>query len=108
MRYYDLIRHWTKKIEPHLGDRELSDVLVHDFNKYVYGRWRKRFTHGQYPRQFESCDWDLGHRGREPHYWRCVKHGACHWLVNFNLRLAMLAQPRRPRRIITSPLHSSV
>ena len=26
-------------------------------------------------REFESCDWEIGHRG--PRYWRYVKHGAC-------------------------------
>jgi hypothetical protein len=42
-----------------------------------------------------------------PRFWQYVKHGACHWLVNFGLRLAMLAAPARrsttpgtiPRRI---------
>ena len=34
--------------------------------------------------------------------------GKCHWLVNFNLRLAMLTEPERLWRIITSGKHSSV
>jgi hypothetical protein len=37
-----------------------------------------------------------------------VAHGACHWLVNFALRLAMLAEPDRQWRIITSNGHSTV
>jgi hypothetical protein len=37
-----------------------------------------------------------------------VKHAACHWLVNFNLRLAQLVEPQRPWRILTSDEHSTV
>ena len=37
-----------------------------------------------------------------------MKDQACHYLVNTNLRLAMLASPERPWRIITSNLHSTV
>jgi hypothetical protein len=33
---------------------------------------------------------------------------ACHWLVNFTLRLAMLVQPKKRWRIITSEKHSTV
>ena len=108
MRYYDFCRHWTKRIEPHLNDEELNKVLVRDFNRYTWGRWRKKFTFGQFPAQFESCDWYWNHRGRHPRFWSYVKHGACHWLVNFALRLAMLAEPRRPWRILTSDEHSTV
>lgn len=108
MRYYDLKRHWTKRIEPHLGDKRLNAILVRDFNKYTTGNWGKPFTRGQYPRDFESCDWDWEHRGPAPRYWRYVRHGACHWLVNFNLRLAQLVEPNRPWRIITSDAHSTV
>lgn len=108
MRYYDLSRNWTKKVMPHLGDAELNAILVRDFNRFTFGRWKKPFKHGQYPRDFESCDWGWDHRGPEPRFWRYVKHSACHWLVNFNLRLATLVQPRRPWRILTSDFHSTV
>jgi hypothetical protein len=108
MRYYDLKRHWTKRIEPHLGDEKLNAILVRDFNKLTTGNWGKRFTRGQFPRDYESCDWWIHHRGSEPRFWRYVKHGACHWLVNFNLRLAQLAEPDRPWRIVTSQDHSTV
>jgi hypothetical protein len=108
MRYYDLKKHWTRKIEPFLTDRRLNAVLVRDFNKFTFGRWRKPFTHAQFPFDFESCDWWLDHRGPQPRFWRYVKHSACHWLVNFNLRLAQLVEPDRPWRIITSENHSTV
>jgi hypothetical protein len=107
LRYYDLRRQW-KRVEPHLADEELNRILVRDFGKFTLGRWGRPFAPGQYPRDFESCDWDVGHRGPEPRFWRYVKHAACHWLVNFALRLALLAEPRRPWRIVTSRKHSTV
>src|SRR5215472_12181479 len=107
MRYYDLKKNWHR-VKPHLGDKQLNDILVRDFNKFTFGRWNKTFTYGDLPYEFESCDWDYDHRGRRPAYWQYVKHAACHWLVNFNLRLAMLVQPAKPWRIITSDDHSTV
>ncbi len=108
MRYYDLKRYWTRRIEPHLGDEELNRILVGDFNKFTFGRWRKKFLPGMYPDEFESCDWQFGHRGPCPRFWRYVKHAACHWLVNFALRLATLAVPARSWRVVTSQEHSTV
>jgi hypothetical protein len=109
MQFYDAIKNW-RRIKRHLGDAEFNRTLVEDFNKFTYGRWREPFpAEGRpYPRSFESCDWYLGHRGREPGYWRHVKHAACHWLVNSNLRLAMLVLPDRQWRIVTSQRHSTV
>jgi hypothetical protein len=108
MRYYDLSRNWTKKIMPHLGDKKLNDILVRDFNKFTSGRWQQRFGRGEFPRDYETCDWDIGYPGPRPRYWAYVKATACHWLVNFNLRLAELAEPRRSWRILTSDSHSTV
>jgi hypothetical protein len=107
MKYYDLKKNWHR-VRPHLTDKELNDILVIDFNKFTFGRWGRRFTYGDLPCEFESCDWDIDHRGRRPGYWQYVKHAACHWLVNSNLRLAMLVQPKKPWRIITSEDHSTV
>ncbi len=45
MKYYDLKRHWTKRVEPHLSDPKLQAILVRDFNKFTYGRWKQEFTH---------------------------------------------------------------
>ncbi len=108
MRYYDLKRHWTRRIEPHLADAKLNAILVRDFNSFTQGLWGKPFSHGQFPSEFESCDWKPERRGPEPRFWRYVKHAACHWLVNFNLRLAQLVEPERPWRIVTSSDHSTV
>jgi hypothetical protein len=87
MQYYDLTgRNWTRKIQPHLQDAELNRILVRDFGRYTWGRWRMPFHPGMVPRQFESCDWDIGHRGCE----------------------ATLAEPAYPWRIVTSDRHSTV
>jgi len=108
MEYYDLKRHWTKRIMPHLGDTELNKILVRDFNKFTRGLWKKEFVAGDMPADFESCDWRFDIRGPYPRYWEYVKHAACHWICNFSLRLAILVEPERPWRIITSDAHSTV
>lgn len=107
-KYYDLKKHWTKDIEPHLDNRELNDILIHDVHRYTYGLWRKPFTQKNYPWEYGCSDWRDGHRGTTPRYWKYVLHGACHWLVNFNLKLAQLTEPERPWRIIGSEKHSTV
>jgi hypothetical protein len=108
LRYYDLRRHWTRRIMPHLADRELNAILLRDFNKFTYGRWRLRFRPGDLPCHFESCDWSSERPRPHPRFWAYVKHSACHWLVNFDLRLATLAEPDRPWRILTSDRHCTV
>src|SRR5262245_11212849 len=64
-RYYDLKRNW-RKVEPHLSNGFLNHVLVHEFNKFTFGRWGKTFKRGEYPRNYESADWSGGHKGKEP------------------------------------------
>jgi hypothetical protein len=105
--YYDLTRNWSK-IQPHLRNKTLNKILVEDFNKYTFGRWVREFEPGEFPRDYETCLWDSEHQGPEPRFWRYVKHGACHWLVNFELCLAQLTLPKRRWRIITSDEHSTV
>jgi hypothetical protein len=105
--YYDPVKNW-KKIKPHLTDRSLQEILVSDFNKFTFGRREEPFTFGQFPAEFESCDWYWNRKGRHPTYRRYVKYAACHRLVNFNLRLAILTEPDRPWRIISSDAHSTV
>ena len=107
MKYYDLKKNW-RRIKRHLADKALNEILIRDFNKFTYGRWRKKFTSGHFPAEFESCDWAFGHKGRRPAFWKYTKHSACHWLVNFTLRLAVLVEPKRRWRIITSATHSTV
>jgi hypothetical protein len=102
--YYDLRRHWTKRIVPHLGDRELNARLYRDFWKFTCGRFRP----GDLPIWYEHSDWSGGVPRHFPRFRDYVADGACHWIVNFAIRLACLAEPDRPWRIITSDLHSSV
>lgn len=106
MRYYDFRRHWTKKIEPHLSDPEVSSVLIRDMNKFTIGRWGKEFLPGDTPHKWESSDWFM--EARWSRFFEYVKHSACHYLVNFNLRLAEAVQPQRPWRIVSSDAHSMV
>ena len=103
--YYDPIRNWNR-IRPHL--KHVEPILVRDFNRFTYGRWRQRFKAGMPPFDFETCDWWCEHRGRMPRYWQYVKHAACHWLVNHNLELAKAVVPKSEWRILTSELHSTV
>jgi len=107
MKYYDLKKNW-RRVKLYLGDQTLNDILVRDFNKFTFGLWERSFTYGDLPANFESCDWNLFHRGRKPAFWQYVKHAACHWLVNCTLRLATLVKPNQPWRIITSEKHSTV
>lgn len=79
MKYYDLKKNW-RRIKRHLADKALNEILIRDFNKFTYGRWRKKFTSGHFPAEFESCDWAFGHKGRRPAFWKYTKHSACHWL----------------------------
>jgi hypothetical protein len=108
MRYYDLQKNWTRKIEPHLANEQLNDILVRDLNRFSSSRWGKPFLHGQYPWEYGDSQWMEEHMGRRPRYWRYTQVGSCHWLVNFNLRLAMLVEPQRPWRIVRSAKHSTV
>jgi hypothetical protein len=108
-RYYNLKgSNWTRKIVPHLGDPLLNNILIEDFNRFTFGTWAQPFKPGQFPDEFESCDWRCGHQGPYPRFWRYVKHSACHWIVNFALQLAQLVVPEQPWRILSSPRHSTV
>lgn len=109
MEYYDIKKNWKKRIKPHLTNKHLNRILVKDFNNYARLRnWKSDFKEGMFPFQWESCDWWVSRRGRHPEYWKYVKHGACHYLVRFNYRLAKLVDPHRNWRIISSDLHSTV
>lgn len=109
MKYYLIQKKWPK-IKAVINRMDIQSVLVKDFNKYTYGRWHQQFKHGMKPTEFESCDWrcNTGKRGRQPEFWGYVKHAACHWVVNFNLKLAMAVEPDREWRIVTSDSHSTV
>jgi hypothetical protein len=42
MQFYDAIRNW-RRIKPQFADVEFNRILIEDFNKYTYGRWREPF-----------------------------------------------------------------
>ena len=108
MKFYELKKNW-RKIKPHLQDKVLLKILVNDFNDYLKGNGLPRnFTSKNTPFEFESGDWFLDRRGRLPAYFQYVKHGACHYLVRFNLHLAKMVDPSREWRIISSDEHSTV
>ncbi|MCC8956185.1 hypothetical protein H8B02_22970 [Bradyrhizobium sp. Pear77] len=67
----------------------------------------KELREDQYPGHF-GIWWRQGVKGRPAEWWRYVRPGACHWLVNTALRLAKLVEPRRPWRIVKSDRHSTV
>ena len=60
IKYYDLRKNW-RKVKRHLDNPRVASTLVRDFNKFAYGRWRRRFTASRYPCEFESCDWAVCH-----------------------------------------------
>jgi hypothetical protein len=118
MHYYDAQKHWTRRVMPVLGDPELQFVLARGLADYRAARaedcrargittehWEKAVG---LPCEFDSCDWrDCGNWGRgrhgpQPRFWAYVCHQACHYLVDFNLRLAVLVEPDRPWRILNS------
>jgi|SRR6516164_2302874 hypothetical protein len=107
MHYYDIQKNWVKVKRAIDHNPHINKILVRDFNKFTFGRWKQQFQPGQYPADFEACDWDCDHRGRKPAFWKYTKHTACHWLVNFTLELAQVVEPKRVWRIITSDEHST-
>lgn len=109
MEYFDLKKNWAK-VKPHISNEKVQRVLVRDMNVLFKSRWKKEFEKGKVPRDYECCDWEhnLNHKGRTPEYWKYVKFGACHWLVNFNLELAKLVLPDESWVIVSSERHSTV
>jgi len=102
MHYYLNNTTWAKRCVPHLDDPELRRILHREFGLFVISHYGVLKGH-RMPGDFET--W--ANKARPP-WWKYVKDLACHYLVNVNLRLAMLAQPDRPWRIVTSGLHSTV
>jgi hypothetical protein len=86
MRYFDIQRHW-RRVARHINDPDVQAVLVEHMNKFSFGQWLKPFKPGMLPEEFDCCDWRC-HVRRQPAFWRYVCHGACHWMVSFNLKLA--------------------
>jgi hypothetical protein len=105
MKYYDAQKHW-RKVKQHIDHPDVQRILVSDFNKYTFGRWKRVFKPGQSLAEFDAMDWRHSRKGPQPAFWRYVAWGVCHWLVNFNLKLAQRVEPRRKWRILHSRDHS--
>jgi hypothetical protein len=117
MRYFDLKRHWTRRILPKLRDPLLNRVLTCAFKLYVEGAYPGRTYNPLTDTPITWCNVDLRNvrngdgtlrRGKEPRYFAYVCFGACHWLANFELRLGQLVAPRLPWRILKGTKHSTV
>ena len=107
MKFYPIAARW-RRIKPHLANPEVQRILVRDLRKVS-----PRFRPGMKPAEIDSCDWRFfdhegnPRRGRAPAFWDYAVHARCHWVANFNLRLAELVEPKRPWRIVTSQKHST-
>jgi hypothetical protein len=111
--YYDLDFNWGR-LKSCIDSDLVQSYLHKDFSKYVKGRFGRRYETTKMPFDYESCDWWLDMpwgedaRRKMPPYVSYVKHGACHWLVNFNWALISKAEPDHKWRIVSSNFHSSV
>jgi hypothetical protein len=60
MRYYDLQKSWTKRIEPHLGNKQLNNILVRDLNKLSSSDGGNLLSMANIPGSMGTC---IGHMG---------------------------------------------
>ncbi len=109
-KHYGFQRRW-RRVRPHLYDAHAVRILERDLGRFVEGKFGKyghKFKPSDLPTKHDNCDWRCSRRGRPAKWWDWSCHGACHWLVNFNRRLAELAEPRRSWLIVSSDEHSTV
>jgi hypothetical protein len=110
-RYFDFSRHWTKKLNPIIQSPQAQAILQHDFKDYSIAKAKQRglsIDHNslrRMPADYDSTDWRCG---RLPLWEQYVCHGACHYIVNTLLYVAMAAYPNRAWRIVTSSKHSTI
>jgi len=99
IRYYPITKMWSK-IRPHLHSPFVQEILVRDFNKFTYGRWKKPFSQGMVPAMFEPRPWWSGCELPKEAWWHYTCTIADDWLLNFNLALATRVAPLERWRII--------
>ena len=108
-RYYSFSRHWSKTLKSIIESPQAREILDRDFECYIAVKRANYIKHaiskGALPSDFDSCDW---RHGRLPAWHHYVCHGACHWIANTLLYVAMTAHPNRAWRIVSSPEHSTV
>lgn len=107
MRYVDVQKNW-RKIGPFARSDKARKIWMKDMKEYEQMRgWVSRAR--ELPCDYDSCDWRYNRGpGRKPGFWDYVCHGACHWVVNLNLFLAISFDSTVPWRILTSDHHSTV
>ncbi len=109
-RYVDVQKHWRrlgpifkcetafKVWKPCMEENRKWRAEEHGFEYRPHPEY-------QTPADYDSCDWrfncfDHPRRGRRPAFWDFACHGACHWLVDLNLYVAVKAYPKQPWRIL--------
>lgn len=115
MKYYPIQNRWQKLKHFYLSS-EAAEIWFPEMEAFQESKCEdnnfpfrpKEFTNDLRPRDYDGCDWRLGHRGRQPHYWDFVCHAACHWVVSLHLWVAEQAEPDRDWRIVSANTHSTV
>jgi hypothetical protein len=108
-KYFDFSRYWTKKLNPIIQSPQAQSILQQNLKNYIdvkradYIEYANKngipvgnsvwfFVEGQLPADYDSCDWRYG---RLPAWSKYVCHGACHFIVNTLLYIAITAYPNR-------------
>lgn len=128
MEYYDIQKNW-RKLKPHFQAEDLQVVWQEGLSRFEYIRaydnWKKGFRSDkpfemwkpskfELPTTTESCDWRAmypertGKRGPQPAYFDYVRHGACHYMVDFYWHVANRALPEYDWIVVSSDTHSTV
>ena len=81
VNYYPIAENWDCNIRPHLDNPDLQHVLIRDFDKYTVHAGENALNVEIFL-GLEDYDWTSDFYGSHPEYFRYVKHGASHWLVN--------------------------
>ncbi len=119
MEYVQIQKHWRKLrhvyADPGIRDLWYPDMELHRLVRceelgitYTPLKVWDKETFG--PHHFDSTDWRFTRQkpGPMPHYWRWVCHSACHYLTRLSMHVATTVWPKKPWRIVTSQLHSTL
>lgn len=114
IKYFDIKKYW-RRLKPIYQSAVTEAIWKLNMRDWQEQRsagfgFNCKFDQSKYqlPCHHDSCDWRCDHRGRTPAFWDYVCHGACHFVVDMNLHVAMTAYPKIPWRIITQRNHSTI
>jgi hypothetical protein len=65
LKYYDLKRNW-RKVKIHIEHPEVQALLVRDFDRYTWGRWRQKFEPGMHSSNLATGSSSIGEDRRPP------------------------------------------